>query len=188
MVVQLAKIAGLKVIASTGSDEKVNYLLKEIGVDVAFNYKTTSVDSALAKEGPIDLYWDNVGGQTLEAAVEHCKVNAKIIVCGYISEYNNEQQYGIKPETIYVLITLAAIKNFHWIFKKRLQIHGLLTPDHFTKWLNKFMEEVPPLVVQGKIKTKEDLVYGLDNAAQAFVDLLQGKNLGKTVVVVSEDD
>lgn len=174
MVVQLAKLAGLKVIASTGSDEKVDYLSKEIGVNVAFNYKTTSVNDVLEKEGPLDIYWDNVGGSTLEAAIEHCRVRAKIIVCGYISEYNDQEKYGVK--------------NLHWIFKKRLQFFGILAYDLLGKWLPSFLQEVPALIASGKIKTKEDIVYGLEKAPQAFVDLLHGKNTGKTLVVVSEDE
>ncbi|KAJ3999475.1 hypothetical protein F5050DRAFT_1737935 [Lentinula boryana] len=95
IVVQLAKQDGLKVIASAGTDEKVKFC-KEIGADVAFNYKTTNTTHVLAKEGPIDIYWDNVGGPTLEAAIANTALQARIIICGYISQYNGEEDYGIK--------------------------------------------------------------------------------------------
>ncbi len=78
-VIQLAKLEGLKVIASAGSDEKVQFM-KEIGADVAFNYKITSTKEVLQKEGPIDVYWDNVGGETLDAALANAKKGARFIV------------------------------------------------------------------------------------------------------------
>ncbi|KAF8144001.1 hypothetical protein K438DRAFT_2029327 [Mycena galopus ATCC 62051] len=91
MVIQIAKQDGLKVIASAGSDAKVKFM-EEIGADVAFNYKTTDVRSVLAKEGPIDIFWDNVGGDTLDAAMEHANLHSRIIECGQISGYNNGYQ------------------------------------------------------------------------------------------------
>ena len=78
-VIQLAKLEGLKVIASAGSEEKVQFM-KEIGADVAFNYKTASTKEVLQKEGPIDVYWDNVGGETLDAALANAKKGARFIV------------------------------------------------------------------------------------------------------------
>ncbi|KAF8521719.1 NAD(P)-binding protein [Hysterangium stoloniferum] len=174
MVVQLAKLAGLKVIASTSSDEKVKYLKSELGVDEAFNYKTTPVDEALAKYGPIDVYWDNVGGKALDAAIENANMNARILSCGYISEYNNEEAYGVK--------------NLAWLFKKCIKIYGFLQPELMVKWLGKFMEEVPLQIATGQIKTKEHVVYGLENADKAWVEMFEGKNIGKTVVIVAEDN
>ncbi|KAF8588807.1 alcohol dehydrogenase [Ramaria rubella] len=174
IVVQLAKMAGLKVIASTGSDHKVKYLEAELGVDHAFNYKTTPVQEALAKHGPIDIFWDNVGGQTLEAAIEHANVRGRILACGYISEYNTTERYGIK--------------NMSWLFKKRLQLHGILLSDLRPKWEAKFMEVVPALLATGKLKSKEHIIHGLENADTALLEMFQGKHLGKTVVVVSEEN
>ncbi|KAF9470780.1 NAD(P)-binding protein, partial [Pholiota conissans] len=87
LVIQLAKKDGLKVIGSAGSEEKVQFM-KEIGADVAFNYKTTKTAEVLEKEGPIDVYWDNVGGATLDAALEAASKGARFIECGMISTYN----------------------------------------------------------------------------------------------------
>ncbi|KAJ6571121.1 hypothetical protein B0H19DRAFT_909487, partial [Mycena capillaripes] len=87
MVIQLARQAGVKVIASAGSDKKVA-LLKFIGADVAFNYKSTETREVLNKEGPIDIYWDNVGGDVLDAALEFAAPHGRILLCGSISEYN----------------------------------------------------------------------------------------------------
>lgn len=94
MVVQLAKADGYKVIASAGSDDKVEFT-KKCGADVAFNYKTTSTADVLKEHGPIDLYWDNVGGQILETALAHANMCARFIECGMISSYNGES-YGPK--------------------------------------------------------------------------------------------
>ncbi|GJJ10787.1 hypothetical protein Clacol_005015 [Clathrus columnatus] len=174
MVVQLAKLAGLKVIATAGTDEKVNYVKNELGADVVFNYNTTSTSDVLQEHGPIDIYWDNVGGPTLEAAIENCNLHARIVACGYMSEYNDEDRYGVK--------TLS------WIFKRRIHIHGIVTQDFRAKWTKQFFEEVPPLISSGKIKVKEEIVHGLENAATSWVDMLMGKNIGKSVVIVAEDD
>ncbi|KAH7885192.1 hypothetical protein F5I97DRAFT_1344729 [Phlebopus sp. FC_14] len=89
LVVQLAKRDGLKVIASAGSDDKVQFM-KDLGADVAFNYKTTSTSEVLKKEGPIDIFWDNVGGETFEAALEAAASQARFLECGMISGYNSK--------------------------------------------------------------------------------------------------
>ncbi|KAF9016221.1 NAD(P)-binding protein [Hymenopellis radicata] len=108
MVIQLAKLDGLKVIGSAGTDTKVQYM-KEIGADVAFNYKTTDTLEVLKKEGPLDVYWDNVGGSTLDAAIESMKDFGQIIVCGMISAYNdakgqtykwNDEFYRVIPKKL----------------------------------------------------------------------------------------
>jgi len=83
---------------------------------------------------------------------------------------------------------VLAHKNTRWLFKKRLHIHGLLTPDLTPKYGERFFKEVPALLASGKIKTKDHIVHGLENADTAFLEMLQGKHLGKTVVVVADDD
>ena len=80
MVIQLAKRDGMKVIASAGSDDKVEFMKTELGADVAFNYKSTSTAAVLKEHGPVDIYWDNVGGETLEAAIEYAALRGKIVV------------------------------------------------------------------------------------------------------------
>ncbi|KAJ7838826.1 hypothetical protein B0H13DRAFT_2255944 [Mycena leptocephala] len=110
MVIQLAKRDGLKVIASAGSEEKVKFM-KDIGADVAFNYKTTDTREVLAQEGPIDVYWDNVGGDILDAALEHANVFGRILGCGMISGYNTGHK---------------AIKNLSMAYSKSLTISGII--------------------------------------------------------------
>jgi NADPH-dependent curcumin reductase CurA len=174
VVAQLAKLAGAKVIASTGSDDKVTWLKNELGLDVVFNYKTTSTEEILKKEGPINLYWDNVGGPTLEAAIEHSAVHARFIICGQISEYNTTERYGIK--------------NTNLILWKRLSVNGFIWSDLITKYgFKPFYDEVPQLVADGKIKFKEHITKGLENADKALAALFQGDNFGKSIVIVEEE-
>ncbi|KAJ7094726.1 alcohol dehydrogenase [Mycena belliarum] len=171
MVIQIAKEDGLKVIASAGTDEKVKFM-KEIGADVAFNYKTTSVREVLEKEGPVDIYWDNVGGETLDAAMEFANMHARFIECGQISGYNT----GPKP-----------MKNpTHMVFKC-LSFHGFLVGFLEPKYKAAFTAEVVPKVASGEYKYTEDLTRGLDKLGHALLALLEGTNTGKGVVVVADE-
>ncbi|KAF4581546.1 hypothetical protein EYR40_009831 [Pleurotus pulmonarius] len=173
IVAQLAKLAGLKVIASAGSDEKVEFM-KKIGVDVAFNYKTTSTVKVLEEHGPIDIYWDNVGGETLEAALDAATNFARFIECGMISQYNKTSPYGVK--------------NLMNIIAKRLSIHGLLIFDHMTpENAKEFYDTVPAMIAKGDIVFLEDKKYGLDQVGEAILDVQSGKNRGKSVIVVAEE-
>ncbi|KAF7360694.1 Zinc-type alcohol dehydrogenase-like protein PB24D3.08c [Mycena venus] len=177
VVIQLAKEKGLRVIASAGSDAKVEYM-RSIGADVAFNYKTTPVEAALKEHGPLDIYWDNVGGASIKSAIEHARARARFIMCGSISEYNTP------PSECY------GVKNTSKIFKKRLQIHGLFVGDHVAALAPRFYTEVPALMAQGKMHAREALTEGLENAPEALMKLLQeggAEELGKPVVVVAKE-
>ncbi|KAL4255917.1 Medium-chain dehydrogenase/reductase [Pleurotus pulmonarius] len=175
MIIQLSKLKGMKVITSAGTDEKVEYL-KSLGADVAFNYKKESYSSFLGKNKPFQVYWDNVGGEALEAAIEHIEPFSHIVCCGSLGDYQRapEECYGIKNTTL--------------IFKKRLTIRGFLVPDLIPKFAGKFFAEVPALVAQGKIRSQEAIVEGLENAPAALLDMLKGGGkVGKVVVVVAEE-
>ncbi|KAF8574401.1 NAD(P)-binding protein [Ramaria rubella] len=175
MVVQLAKMRGLKVIASTGSAEKVEFL-KKLGVDTAFNYKETKTEDVLSKHPLIDIYWDNVGGETLETAIRHSALNGRIICCGSIPEYNipYEERYGIR--------------NMSEIWKRRLTVNGFLVSDLVESLIGRFFTEIPPLVAQGKIQVLEHVIRGLEGAPQALLDLLtEGGLFGKPIIVVADE-
>ncbi|KAJ7864452.1 hypothetical protein B0H14DRAFT_440336 [Mycena olivaceomarginata] len=177
VVIQLAKARGLRVIASAGSDAKVEYM-RTLGADVAFNYRSTDVAGALKKHGPLDIYWDNVGGASVEAAIEHARPKARFIMCGSISEYNTE------PHTWY------GVKNMSTIWKRRIQIHGLFVGDHIPTLGPRFFAEVPALIVQGKMVGQESFTEGLEAAAEVLVKLLQeggGDDVGKPIVVVARE-
>ncbi|KAL0576962.1 hypothetical protein V5O48_005033 [Marasmius crinis-equi] len=172
MVIQLAKLDGMKVIASAGTEDKVKEC-KEAGADVAFNYKNTNTEEVLKKEGPLNVYWDNVGGPTLDAALGATAQHARIIVCGMISEYNNKE--GSK------------LKNLWTIFGRSLHIHGFLVFDLAPKWQDEFYKVVPPLVAKGELKHREDITKGLEHTGDALLQVQSGKNFGKKVILVAED-
>ena len=167
---QLAKLRGCKVIGSTGSMEKVKFLREECGFDIAFDYKTGPVLEQLKVEAPdgIDVYFDNVGGEALEAALSVLRVYGRIIACGGISGYNEE-----KPS--------PGPSNLFNITTKRLTMKGLIVRD----WLehqDEFELEVGGYLQSGKLKNKETVVAGLDQAEGAFIGLFSGNNIGKMVV------
>ena len=172
-VCQIAKIMGCKVIASTGSDEKVDWLKKELKVDFAFNYK--KVDNLvlllkdLSPEG-YDMYYDNVGGDFLESAIFRMKNFGEIIICGRISQMN-----ATSPG--------SGIKNMAHVLVKRLTIKGFLIFDHENDVEN-FNRDMKKWYLEKKIISKETVVKGLENSPQAFIDLLNGKNIGKMLVKI----
>ncbi|KAF8843267.1 NAD(P)-binding protein [Paxillus ammoniavirescens] len=170
LVIQLAKRDGMKVIASAGSDEKVEFM-KEIGADVAFNYKTTKTSEVLAKEGPIDLYWDNVGGESLEAALDAAAKHARFIECGMISAYNE------KPYPVTNLMNIVV---------KDLTINGFVFTTLLPKYVDAFYKEVPALLASGELKYKENTTRGLEKAGEALLDMLKGVYIGKSNIEVAD--
>jgi len=167
---QLAKLQGCRVIGSAGSIEKVIFLREECGFDMAFNYKAGPVVEQLQVEAPdgIDVYFDNVGGEFLEAALSSLRPHGRIIACGGISGYNNEKP---KPGPC----------NLFNMTTKRLTMKGLLVRD----WLEhqaEFEQEVGGYFKAGKLKHKETVVCGIENAVSAFLGLFAGQNIGKMVV------
>jgi hypothetical protein len=167
---QLAKLRGCRVIGSAGSMEKVEFLREECGFDIAFDYKTGPVLEQLKVEAPdgIDVYFDNVGGATLEAALSALRVHGRIIACGGISGYNEENP---RPGP----------SNLFNMTAKRLTMKGFIVTD----WLDRqseFEKEVGGYIRAGKLKCKETVVEGIGQAVGAFIGLFQGKNIGKMVV------
>jgi NADPH-dependent curcumin reductase CurA len=167
---QLAKLRGCRVIGSAGSEEKVQHLLEECGFDAAFNYKTGPVLEQLNDAAPdgIDVYFDNVGGESLEAALTALRVNGRIIACGGISSYNEESPKP-GPSNLFNMTT------------KRLTMKGMIVGD----WLHRqseFEKEVGAHYQAGRLKSLETVVDGLDQAVGAFIGLFEGKNVGKMVV------
>jgi NADPH-dependent curcumin reductase CurA len=167
---QLAKVRGCFVVGSAGSDDKVRMLTSDLGFDAAFNYKADDVRQQLASAAPdgIDGYFDNVGGTHLEAALACMRDRGRIAACGSISRYNDETP-APGPRNMFMIVT------------KRLTIKGFLVIDwpHETK---NFLAEVGSLVTSGQIKARETIVEGLENAPQAFLDMLKGANVGKMIV------
>ena len=167
---QLAKLRGCKVIGSAGSMEKVKFLREECGFDIAFDYKIGSMVDQLNIEAPdgIDVYFDNVGGEALEAALSSLRVHGRIIACGGISGYNEE-----KPR--------PGPSNLFNITTKRLTMRGMIVSDSLER-RGEFEREVGGYLQSGKLKNKETVVEGLDQAEGAFIGLFKGENFGKMVV------
>lgn len=174
LVGQLARLKGAKrVIGSAGSAEKVRYLTEELGFDAAFNYKDGPVAEQLAAAAPegIDVYFDNVGGEHLEAAIGSMNLHGRIAICGMISQYN-----ATEPT--------PAPRNLVQLIAKRITMRGLLVLDHW-HLMQEFVAEVAPLVASGEIKYSETFVDGIRNAPDAFLGLLSGANTGKMLVRLS---
>jgi NADPH-dependent curcumin reductase CurA len=169
VAVQLAKHKGLRVIGSAGSDEKVAWL-ESLGVE-AFNYRETRPKDALG-DG-IDAYFDNVGGDQLEAALFALRPFGRIAACGAISNYNAERP-------------APGPRNLAFVVSKRLRIQGFIVTDHFARF-GDFMREVAPLVASGELESRETIVEGIENAPRAFAGLFRGENTGKMLVRVGDD-
>ncbi len=172
-VCQIAKNLGCKVIASTGSDEKVDWLKNELKVDYAFNYKKVENLVLNFKEvcpDGFDLYFDNVGGDFLESAIFQMKNFGRIVVCGRISQMN-------------VTTPGSGIKNMAHVLVKRLTIKGFLIFDHENE-REPFETDMLKWLSKGEIKFKETIYTGIESAPKSFIDLLKGKNTGKMLVKI----
>ena len=170
---QLAKLKGCTVIGSAGSPEKVRFLLNECGFDDAFNYNAGPMLPQLSLAAPdgIDVYFDNVGGPALEAALSALRIHGRIIACGGISMYNE-----LKPQ--------PGPSNLFNMTVKRLTMKGLIVSD----WMShqaEFETEAGSYFTSGRLKHRETVVRGIDHAVEAFLGLFDGDNIGKMVVALA---
>ncbi|MEU6483985.1 NADP-dependent oxidoreductase [Streptomyces sp. NPDC046887] len=168
---QMAKLKGAsRVIGSAGSDEKVKRLVEEYGFDAAFNYKNGPVGEQLKQAAPdgIDVYFDNVGGDHLEAAISSLNVHGRATICGMIAQYN-----ATEPT--------PAPRNLALVIGKRLRLQGMLVNDH-SALQPQFVEEVSGWLASGALKYDETKVESIDKGVDAFLGLLRGENTGKMVV------
>lgn len=173
VVGQLAKLHGAsRVIGSAGSAEKVRHVTEDLGFDTAFNYKDAPVHRQLREAAPdgIDVYFDNVGGDHLEAAIGAMNDFGRIAACGAVSQYN-ETEPTPGPRNMFQFVT------------KRLTMRGFIVIDHGDR-KDQFLSDVAPLVNDGRLRYDETTVEGLSNAPDAFVGMMRGENLGKMVVTI----
>jgi NADPH-dependent curcumin reductase CurA len=168
---QMAKIAGCRVIGSAGSPEKIAWI-RELGCDGAFDYHDVPVGSALRELAPdgIDVYFDNVGGDHLEAAIGAMRNHGRIVACGSISRYND-----VEPT--------PGPRNMFMVVTKRLLMQGYIISDHYEHF-PAFIEKATEWVREGRLAYRETVIEGIENAPNAFVGLLRGENLGKMLVQV----
>jgi len=171
---QLARVRGATVIGSAGTREKVAWL-RELALDAAFDYRETSPREALREHAPsgIDVYFDNVGGETLEAAIGAMRLHGRIVACGSISRYNATE-------------ALPGPRNLFMVVTKRLRMQGFIVSDHADRY-PAFLAEVAPLVASGAIRYRETIVDGIERAPEAFIGMLAGENVGKMLVRVGPE-
>ena len=170
MAVQLAKRAGARVIGSTGSADKVAYL-KTLGADAVINYRETpDLDAELARLAPegIQVYFENVGGAMLDAALNNMALHGRIVLCGLIEQYNSHGQ-GNGP------------RNLAQMIRKRILMQGLLVSDHWQHY-GEFLAEAIPAFEAGLLQAEETISEGLASMPQAFIGLFEGRNTGKMLV------
>ena len=166
---QIARLKGLRVIGSAGSEEKVEWL-RSLGIET-FDYRTTEPKDALA-DG-IDVYFDNVGGEQLEAAIGALRPFGRVIACGQIARYNDE-----RPE--------PGPRNISFLVTKRLRMQGFIVSDHFSLF-PQFLAEVGPWVADGSIAHRQTVLDGIERVPEAFAGLFRGDNIGKMLVRVGPD-
>jgi hypothetical protein len=171
---QIAKIKGCRAVGVAGSADKCDYVVHELGFDACVNYKRGDLAAALRDACPkgIDVYFENVGGDVLRAVMTQLNQNARIPLCGLISEYN-ATEVGPGP-------------NLRPLLFNRALIRGFIVSDHMAR-LGDFLRDCGAWVREGRLKYREDVVVGLEKAPEAFIGLLQGKNFGKLLVRVGED-
>ncbi|SDF33689.1 NADP-dependent oxidoreductase [Limimaricola pyoseonensis] len=175
---QIGKILGLRVVGVAGGPEKCAHAVETLGFDACVDYKAASFADDLKRETPdgIDIYFENVGGKVLDAVVEQLNTNARVPVCGLISQYN-ATSLPEGPDRMNWLMGL--------ILRKRITMRGFIIFDDFGHLYQDFAKEVGPWVQQGRIKYREEMIDGLEQAPEAFVGLLRGEAFGKRVIRVA---
>lgn len=171
---QIARIKGCRVVGVAGSAEKCEHVVKDLGFDAAVSHRSDDLVAALRAACPrgIDIYFDNVGGTVLEAVLQLINVNARIPLCGLISQYNAAGPVA-GPDLRSLLVNRALIKGF-------------IISDHVDRAPD-FLRDCAGWLREGRLRYREDVVHGIENAPRAFIGLLEGRNLGKMLVKVGSD-
>jgi NADPH-dependent curcumin reductase CurA len=174
LAAQMAKIRGHRVIGSAGSDEKVAYLLEQLGLDAAFNYRSGALPELIREAAPdgIDVYFDNVGGDHLEAALGALRRAGRVAICGAISEYDADEP-------------LPGPRNLFLAVANDLTIRGFRGSSN-VDLLPAMTREVGTWLHDGRIRYRETIVDGLEHAPEALAGLMRGDNTGKTLVHIAQ--
>lgn len=176
VVGQIAKLKGCRVVGIAGGEEKCHYVVNELGFDTCIDHRSLHFTDQLTAACPqgIDVYYENVG----DAVIPLLNTKARIPVCGVIAQYN-ATELPTGPDRLPLLQSL--------ILRKRIKMQGFIIFDDYAPRFGEFLQQMTEWVSQGKIKFREDVVDGLENAPRAFFGLLQGKNFGKLVIRVSDE-
>ena len=170
---QIGKIMGCRVVGSAGSDDKVAWLKDELRLDAAFNYRTVaSMDAAIAAHCPqgVDVDFENVGGETLQAVLDHIRPHGRIIMCGAISEYNEAG---------------PGLKRIFRIVSHKVRMQGFIVSEHFDM-MPAFTGAMATWLKDGRIKYRETMVEGIENMPRALIGLFRGENVGKLIARVGD--
>ena len=172
IVGQIAKLKGCTVIGIAGGQEKCDYLKNELGFDEAIDYKNENIYSALKKKCPkgVDVFFDNVGGVILDAALSKLRMHAKVVICGAISQYNNKHKINGPSNYLSLLVT-------------RSSMQGMVVMD-YTKEFGTAAKQMGIWMKEGKLKSKEDVYEGIENFQETYNRLFSGKKNGKLVLKV----
>ena len=176
VVCQIAKLKGCRVVGSAGSKDKIRWLVEQAGVDAAIDYKTCGdLLAAVAKACPqgIDIYYENVGGEHLEVALELMNSHGRMVMCGMISMYNS-----VEPP--------PGPRNLMYVVGKSLKMQGFIVTD-FLDMVPQFFADMGSWVAAGKIKWQETVLEGIERAPDAFLGLFRGDNTGKMLVRLGPD-
>ena len=179
LVGQFALREGLTVIGSVGDDRKLEHITKDLGFTAGFNYKKEDTADALKRLAPdgIDIFYDNVGGEQLDAALTALKVHGRIVACGSVSQYNNKPGEGY------------GVKNTAYMVRKRLRWEGFLVFDEkIAKHRQERDEKVSNWILDGSLKTTDHITDGMDNAIDGFLGMLKGQNLGKSILKIADPE
>jgi NADPH-dependent curcumin reductase CurA len=175
VVGQIAKIKGCRAVGIAGGADKCRYLTETLGFDAAIDYKSGDVKAALKMHCPkgIDVYFDNVGGEILEAALSRLARKARVVICGAISQYNNTT-------------SVKGPENYLSLLVNRASMTGMVVFDYADRYAEA-AREMAGWMAAGKLKTREDIVQGLDTFPETLLRLFRGENLGKLVLQVAND-
>ncbi|EGA64277.1 NADP-dependent oxidoreductase [Vibrio brasiliensis] len=179
MVGQIGKLKGCRVIGVAGGEEKCRYAIEQLGFDECIDHKADDFAEQLAKacDQGIDIYYENVGGKVFDAVMPLLNTGARIPLCGLISQYN-ATELPAGPDRMSMLMAQLLIK--------RIKMQGFIIFDDYAHRYGEFAAEMGQWLAEGKIHYREHLVEGLENAPQAFIGLLEGKNFGKLVVQTNQ--
>ncbi|WP_019938908.1 NADP-dependent oxidoreductase [Bordetella sp. FB-8] len=175
VVGQIAKIKGCNVVGIAGGEEKCRYVVNELGIDFCIDHRAADFPGQLAAACPkgIDVYFENVGGAVFDAVLPLLNTKARVPVCGLIAAYNaTELPPG--PDRLGLLVGT--------LLRKRIKMQGFIIFDDYASRWSEFADTMRAWVQEHKVKVREDIVFGLENAPAAFIGLLEGKNFGKLVI------
>ena len=174
VVGQIAKIKGCHVVGIADGADKCRYITDELGFDAAIDYKAEDVKEALKRHCPkgIDVYFDNVGGDILDAALSRLAMHARIVICGAISQYNNTEPVKGPSNYLSLLVNRASMK-------------GMVVFDFAARY-GEAVKEMAGWMKQGKLKSREDIAEGIENFPETLLKLFKGENTGKLVLKVAD--